>query len=186
MGGEPNATVRPSIAVGTADSLVWVLVVGVVGTPVLTPFVGRTAGGSLAVGSLAAGRIPAALVTALALCGVAFTVVALSAVGRRYTNTYRIYDDRIEVDSGLRRTETTVMPRTDVEQVTMRAGMLTGHIGGGDVEVTAAAETTNFRVDLRDVPLAAWRSTALWAALSCPPGYQSVNCGPSVSSRTRS
>lgn len=146
MVGEPKAVVRPSVTVGVVDSVFRASLVGVLGTPLLAPLVDRT---------IVAAQAPEILSTPILTAGLLF-IVALALAGvratlRRYGNQYRIYDERIEVVQGYYKPETTVVPRSSIDHVTLSAGVLQGHVNGGTITVSVGAEHTRYRVRLLDI-----------------------------------
>jgi uncharacterized membrane protein YdbT with pleckstrin-like domain len=154
-GSEPNAVIRPSVTVGVVDSVLRASVVGLFGTPLLAPLVGRTT-----LAALAPATVSVPVLTAGLLFAVALALEAGRATLRRYGNEYRIYDERIEVVSGFFEPEATVVPRSAIDQVTLSAGVLQGHVGGGTITVSVGAKHTKYRVRLRDIGDAdAWYRT---------------------------
>lgn len=143
---EPNAVLRPSVTVGVVDSVLGASLVGVFGTPLLAPLVQRTA-----IATVTAELVGAQLLTVGLLLAVTLALAGGRATLRRYGNEYRVYDERVEVVRGLYRPETTVLPRSAIDHVTLSAGVLQGHAGGGTLTVSVGAEQTKYRVRLRDI-----------------------------------
>ncbi len=143
---EPNAVIRPSVTVGVVDSVLRASLVALFGTPLLLPFVRRTV-----ISTLAPQVVTTPILTAVLLFGVALALAGCRAALRRYSNEYRIYDQKIEVVSGYYRPETTVVPRSAIDHVTLSAGILQGHVDGGTITVSVGAKNTKYRVRLVDI-----------------------------------
>jgi uncharacterized membrane protein YdbT with pleckstrin-like domain len=143
---EPNDVLRPSIAVGVVDSVLGASLVGVFGTPLLAPLVHRTA-----IATATPELVGTPILTAGLLFAVALALAGGRAALRRFGNEYRVYDERIEVVRGLYRPETTVVPRSAIDHMTLSAGVLQEHVGGGTITVSVGAEHTKYRVRLRDI-----------------------------------
>jgi len=173
MGGEaaPEAVLRPGVMIGILSGVSRAVVAGTAAAMLLMPIAWAL--------ELPAGRVSAVLI------GLGVLVAVLRAVVRRYTVEYRVYEKRIEVSEGLWRTETRIAPRAEIRYVSLSAGVLPGHVGGGDVVVTVRRPNTKFRLQLTDIADANHWYEQLRPVESGPPvGQFERRIGPTVLTTT--
>jgi len=166
-GTSPQAVLRPSLVVGVLRGTSRALLAGVTATALLLPVAW-------------AFSLPAAPLS-LGLVGLGVFAAVLWAVVRRFTVAYRIYEKKIEVTSGVINRETRIAPRSDVRYVSLSAGTLASHVGGGDVVVDIRRHNTKYRFRLRDIRDAEhWYEEFRPVEGSEPVGRFARRIGPSV------
>jgi len=136
-GASPQAVLRPSLVVGVLSGASRALLAGVTTTALMLPVAWAF---SLPVAPLSLG-----------LVGLGVLAACLWAVVRRFTVAYRIYEKKIEVTSGLVNRETRIAPRSDIRYVSLSAGTLASHVGGGDIVVDIRRHNIKYRFRLRDI-----------------------------------
>mgnify|MGYP006281241463 CR=1 FL=1 len=144
MGG---TAVKPTVLVGTLNVVPIALASALVGAVPVTPLFDRVVLSTVAPAWGGPALVPTFLV--LALVGVGLAVCR--AVVRHLTVTYRLTEDRIELVRRGWREQRTIVPRSQIRHVSLSAGVLEGHVGGGDVAITVRGPHTKVHVQVREV-----------------------------------
>ena len=144
----PNEVLSPQSTVAALESIPRGLLLAVVASMFLGPFVGVAVMGLLVTGTVGPG---------LAIGGTfaLFVVVVIggsvaTALVKSLTAEYRIYDDHVEVKQGLLSEEFQTVPRSKIHHVAVSGGLVERRFGVGDVELRTRRDDVD--VTLQNVP----------------------------------
>lgn len=147
MGGERISAVKPSVLVGTLNAVPIAAGSALLGAVPLTPRFQQVVLSSVVPNWQGVAYIPTFLV--LTLFGV--VLGGIRALVRHLTVEYRICENRVEIVTRGAHTRRKVLPRSQIRHVTLSAGVLAGHVGGGTLDIAVRGPHTKVDIRLREV-----------------------------------